>query len=1335
MKVIRNIVNDKLRIFVIIVLMLSLMIPLSLMMIVDAASSSTWNDDLAEWKSYGQNGWTETKANVPKWSGTNVAASQTGDSQTNPLAIPQQLASEKVTYYQMNQMSDGSWRLEMPKKVEEDVTYYAVYSPEQFRYAMTRGYHIKLMQDLDMVGNDGRSWSAVAFTNQVFIDGNGHTIYNLNGNCLISSWSQPLIVKDLKVSSASLTEGLLGRSTSNTYISIEDVALEHAIVTGGNSHLGGLVSAAYYRSSGSFARVYANRCHTKNVYVYNTSGSCSGNIFGPISGYVENCYAIDGTMRTNSHSGAFTSCAGNYIIQNCFTNVRAYASSNTGAFVGHVEDSQYTPGGDGVTKFINCYASGSVEGSTNMGGFAAGAGVCGANYPCNYLFENCYSTAMVGMLGNGNNQGGFLGCQEANANSVFRNCYAAGEVGTLGTNLEDASPMGGFVGGHDGGTVTLENCYYDKQTTAMKEKAGYGNATGLLTQELMKTLPDGKSASESAWVLTDGTYPQLKIFANNENYSGEDKNNTDAYSKASVCTAILYPSNISEKDFETIDKTDYDTVRSLRFLFPLTNNTLANTTGSYDISWESDGTKCAVDGMEDADVVAIKSADPKNPSDDYTVMSLAPGVSMVTVSVKTNGVTGQRQLRLVPTSAITMVQNTESNVTSGLDATIYAVPDGEKTDETLNVNYLTYKEVNYDHRIGMFFASGNSMGQNVQKQGLEGIKQDTVDEFSKVVLNEQPGGTVLTTIQKKMPDGTLKDLTTTEDLVKLFTSKRAALSKDIGEYYFNYRWYLNNNNVGSNNGYLQTRKKLTILPAVTPVYYRNYDSKDKTQLSLPNGVIPADQKALYYKNGDVLGNLPTNPERVGYEFSGWSLSQKGFGEDDAMKVDKETKIDTDWANDNYKVEFYAIWKAKKIPIQYQDDDETIDGEQETDKPIKLPEEKPKKPDHSFVGWTPDPNGKEPYPDLDEKTLLDLLEDYPELLEEDIVFYPVFEKNPDPEVKVKVENKTDPDGENVQVYDVLKYTITAKNKEDETKWKDVKIKNQLPAGLTLVEDSIKLIDPDGKEIILNSKDVYNKETHTIEIPIELIEGGTEYRIEYDVYVNGKAVNEKDKDIHNTIKVEGKNPDGSEANTENKTVLPDGGEDIVLADPEPEIKVEVENKTRPVTEKPKVGDELKYTIEVENKREHSDWLDAIIEKEIPDGLEIISEYIEIEYPDGHKEKIKLSDVYDEETRILKIPLGDIHGKEKYKIYYDVRVEKDDVNLGDDFMDIEGNTPSKKPVKVDKEESESDILGEDFNNKVKTEDEANIALWLYTIGASVSLYMCLVLDKYKKRKLNEM
>jgi len=751
----------------------------------------------------------------------------------------------------------------------------------------------------------------------------------------------------------------------------------------------------------------------------------------------------------------------------------------------------------------------------------------------------------------------------------------------------------------------------------------------------------------------------------------------------------------------------------LRFLFPLTNNTLANTTGSYDISWISDGKKCEVEDMTDADIVVIKSEDSKNPNDDYSVISLAPGISMVTVNVEKNGVIGQRQLRLVPTSAITMVQNTESDVTSGLDALIYAVPDGERTDESLNVNYLTYKEVNYDHRIGMFFATGNEMGQNVQKQGLEGIEQNTVDQFTSVALNEQPGGTVIISVQKKVANGELEELTINDDFVKLFTGKRAALSKDIGEYYINYRWYLNSNNVGSNSGYLQTRKKLTILPAVTPVFYRNYDKEDKTEVVLEAGSIPENQKALYYKNGDKLEILPNNPERKGYDFVGWSLDREGFGDNETLKIDKDSSIDTDWSNDNYKVPLYAIWKAKKVSVEYQNKDgESIKEEQDTDQPIKLPKEEPKKPGYSFTGWTPDPKGEDPYPDLDKKTILDLIKDYPDILDDDVIFYPVFEKNPDPEVTVKVENKTDPSSNEAQVYDILTYTITATNKEKDTKWKDVGIKNKLPEGLTLVEDSIKLIDPEGKEIKLNVKDVYNEKTRTIEVPIELIEGGTNYQIVYDVYINDKSLTDKDKDIHNTIEVEGKNPDGTPTKVEEETVLPEGGEEIKLADPKPDKKVTVENKTDPKREEPKKGDELEYTVEVTNTQENSEWKDGYIEEEIPEGVELIGDTIEVEYPDGHKEILKIEDVYDEETRTLRIPVGTLYGNESIKIKYNVKVLNEEV-----VIDKE-EEPSEPKDKLEKEN-----LGEN----VKTSDETNA--FLFVGGMIVSLIVIGLMTRKKR------
>lgn len=1216
-------------------------------------AEDSWNNDVALWQSYGNQGWTDTGSDVPKWSGS--VANKAGDPSTDPLAYPQPLPIEEVHYFQMNKMPDGKCLAE-PNEVVEDVTYYAVYSPEQFRYAMNNQYNIKLMNDLDM---NQKSWSAASFNKKVFIDGNNHTIYNLKGGALVTTWTQPLIVSDLMVSSAQINEGVFGSSMNDTYISLENVSVEHAIVDG-TGHMGALVSHAYYRNSGSFARVYANHCHSKNVYVRSTS--CSGNIFGPISGWIENCYAIDGSMRTVSHSGAFTSCAGNYVIQNCFTNVRAYATAsvgNTGAFVGHVEDSYYTPGGDRVTKFINCYASGSVEGTDNLGGFVAGAGNCENVAECQFLFENCYSTAMVGMIANRNYQGGFIGCQEVNASSTFRNCYAAGEVGALGTNLDDKKQlMGGFVGGKSGGRLYLENCYYDKQTTAMKEKSGFENANnatnaeGLLTQELMKTLPDGKAPGDSAWVLTDGTYPQLKMFAQNKTYNPQDIDTADAYSKASVCTALLYPSNLSEEQFASADKTDYDTVRSLRFLFPLTNNVLANTANEYDISWESDGTKCEVEGMTNADIVSIRPVDGKNPSEDFSVQSLAPGVGMVTVSVDKNGTIGQRRLRLVPTSAITITQDESSDVTSGLDAMIYAVPKGEDITESKGVNYLTFKEVTYDHRIGMFFASGNSMGQNVKKQGLEGVVQESVDQFKRVDFTTDPGGSVSTLVHKKMDDGTLKELELNDELIQLFTGKKAAQSSDIGEYYFTYRWYLRSEDFGKDYGYLETRKKLTVSPAVTPVFYRNYDANDSTKVELPKDSVPANQKALYYKNGDKLSILPLDPTRDGYTFKGWTLKKTRAVE----FINSDTVIDTDWANSQYIIPIYAVWEANphKIHIEGIPGVEDIEVDSAVDQNIKdsLKDYEPDLEDKVFIGWSTDPNGN--VVDIDDDKLLG---------DEDITVYPIWLAKPT--LSKEVVNLTN--SETTQVGDVLQYTITVSNTEENSTWKEVKINDTLPQGLSYYPGSLQLMDSEGNITSLPDS-VYDKTTHSIKYTIENINGGKAYALIFKTTVSANAIQAgKDSlsDISNTVLVTGKNPDGTEnlpvdPNNPNQpgqsTAVPEGGEEVTPLNPNGDIQKYAQNITH--TEgQTFVDDHIIYTIKVINQVPGSIWKDVSIGDILPVGLEVKTDSITLSLPQG--KTMTLKDVYNTQSRQIGVYIGDVYGGEVYTLTYEVVVTPEAVH----------------------------------------------------------------------------
>ena len=158
----------------------------------------------------------------------------------------------------------------------------------------------------------------------------------------------------------------------------------------------------------------------------------------------------------------------------------------------------------------------------------------------------------------------------------------------------------------------------------MKER-GVGNIdtqSGLTGKKTAELLGDANGFGAS-WTTHSGLYPQLGVFTNPESFLEEDRNTVKAYSAASVCTAQLYPSN----DPSYLDSAeDYDTVRSIRYLFPLTNNEFVNDS-QYDVSWEADDIKCSISGMENLQVISLKP-------DTYATTSLAPGVGWLTVYVK-----------------------------------------------------------------------------------------------------------------------------------------------------------------------------------------------------------------------------------------------------------------------------------------------------------------------------------------------------------------------------------------------------------------------------------------------------------------------------------------------------------------------------------------------------------------------------------------------------------------------------------------------------------------------------------------------------------------------------
>ena len=289
---------------------------------------------------------------------------------------------------------------------------------------------------------------------------------------------------------------------------------------------------------------------------------------------VEDCYSIDCELYSIDNvgdSGGLLSCGGKLICRNCFTNNHVYGNTKTGAFFGRVvtpdagANGLYDDAGQQKVAiyFENCYASGSIEGTQKIGGFVGfedsefdNQGVA--------VYKNCYTTAMVGMDYAGSQLGGFIGHENTrsgqraaikledgsvttNPGAVYINCYAAGEVGNILTDTHttaSGNALGGFLGeagnygrggnqwftsGKNNGNYI--NCYYDMQTTAMRERAcgvsgqfagreasasQIPGVTGVYTLRSDKKdvsgLAEDVRFNNDAWTYNITYYPQLGCF-------------------------------------------------------------------------------------------------------------------------------------------------------------------------------------------------------------------------------------------------------------------------------------------------------------------------------------------------------------------------------------------------------------------------------------------------------------------------------------------------------------------------------------------------------------------------------------------------------------------------------------------------------------------------------------------------------------------------------------------------------------------------------------------------------------------------------------------------------
>ena len=740
--------------------------------------------------------WIDTSSlGIRPWDGTSNKEDGTPYSITD-FYVDGALPQEEVTY-----QTDIVEGVTDTRNVTYEV--YNIDNANEFYYVLStvattrNNKKIYINNDIDLGGANNIIWPSIyTSSGDIYIEGNGHTIYNLNSNVngIFSTMNAKTTIVNLNIKSVKV----IGKSNSDKVSPIgrpmsSGYRFENVHIDGGFIQSGGSDTCGFISRPGS-VNTFIKDCSTENMYIYGAGQHTSGFI-GCISGaqnsftggygvrfdveypdqpeaifgnsstslntsdarypfYVTNCYSIDCEIfSTSGHSGGFISCMDSGLIcKNSFCNNSIYGEDSVGVFIGCQVGYSWGPFYDAENKqtinayFENCYTSGVVEGTTSIGGFVGSD----LDRKAGTVYKNCYSTSMVGMDYSGEGVGGFIG-STANTGSInieglgnlngiiMINCYAAGEVGNIDTSTDidtaKNKKIGGFLGEYTSraNQLNLYNCYYDKQTTAMREIAvgmeGNGanscelnGVTGVYTQESqvkgVQGLTNVDMQDNSAWIYKEGYYPQLKAFIDDaSNFSNSEL--VKSYSTASTATVFLNHWDELMTENGNVEqgsdaKEIYDTIRDITSTFEFTSNENSDSTG-YDMTWQVDSDTNATKGYveelkiteEDGTEKTVPVLSIQNPvknrqegtnfgleaKDIYKCYDFAPGKSWVKVEAKSSektDVVGTRKLRLLPTAYID----------AGEYAQISLITDGNSQNivkNSIQINGETSEDTTYKH--------------------------------------------------------------------------------------------------------------------------------------------------------------------------------------------------------------------------------------------------------------------------------------------------------------------------------------------------------------------------------------------------------------------------------------------------------------------------------------------------------------------------------------------------------------------------------------------------------------------------------------------------------------
>lgn len=1109
---------------------------------------------------------------------------------------------------------------------DDGVEYRLARTAEEFRWCLVNNVSVKLMNDIDLGWRgeaDDPNWYGVQVTKAMHINGDGHTVYNLRsehasyagliGHVAFDAGTSfqltGLNLEGANVKCGAAQAALISHFWGGT---VADCAVSRVLVYGANL-TGGLFSTGQANCGDFVVR------DVKASEVYVRGSECTTPFFQGAktanSVLVERCSLTrSAVIVPGGHAGGFVSCFGvvtTMTVRDCFADVDVYGNTDTGVFVGVVHWGNH--------EFVNCFSTGKIESANGIGGFLGNSSSSFGGGANAIKISNCYSTAMVGMGDGGKNMGSFIGMGAANL--TVENCYAAGEVGTLRSDIDgmplDASGrrlekenVTGFCGNNQG---NFTNCYYDKQTTAMCDIGTREGVSGLITSDLIK-LDLG-----AAWVTSSGGYPELKVFA-------ESKDDLSrSVSAASTSTVHLYASE---------DGADYDTVRRIRYPFPLTSN--ANS-GKADID-----TKWGIYVGEDPSNPLYPNVSPIVPGDVPIIMladvgsrdnvpSVAPGVGWLEVEAtdRASGVTGQRRLRLVPTTSIALASF--GNLSAGDSDVICAKPK-ESQSSLEGWKPLDDMFSIYDHRSNVSFVSSSSFALNsflldeanygslaekLEKHPaiktlefprnddgafIDGTLADGVLHFE--LGDDMEGDLLDVTLVRRNTDGVFEAMPWTPHLVDIFSGRAVADASDLGTYRLEYTW----TNAAGDVVKAEGHKTIDVVEPAWAVYHLNDGTVlDASAAGTDDYDVLHIDPGSYPVGGSVGAALFACPHREGS--AGWWTTSRETGEAGARAANASDPVarataagdvfDGSTALKPGRNDVYAHWADFTPPD-----------------PV-FP--KPDKP-------TPD----NPEPGTD----------------------PSIE--PDPYIERTVVNETDP-GEPLQVGDKLAVTVEVGNREPGSVWRDVAVREKIPEGLSLDPKSLVIVLPDGTRVPLPA-DAWNPETRTVIYEPGNIAGGEAHRLEYAATIEEAAATEGgDAPIGPTTEAVGTGPGDVPVREEATDPLyptnPEG-DTVFWADPDPLVEKTAENLTRP-GERTHVGDRLRYAISTETLRAGSLWKDVVIFDEVPEGLAVDAKTMKLALPNGRIVEVA-ENAYDKRGRTIAVYVGDLKRGEKATLTFEATVE---------------------------------------------------------------------------------